>query len=163
MSFPVKRGLVAAAVAAMAAGVGVLPAHASDDVSWYITSEVEPGGQVFAKTQNANGGCTPNGPVTSPGLAEPLKWTIGGNFGTYAGYGTAVKKPGKYVASFTCTNGKKTSRSFTVKGTSEPTPTGTPTPTTAKPKPPAPKPKPKPQVVVKPQGAPATGGGYSAA
>ncbi|SDW40546.1 hypothetical protein SAMN05421504_101498 [Amycolatopsis xylanica] len=162
MSFPIRRGLVAAAVSALAAGVAVLPAQATEDVSWYIgPSPVDPGGQLYAKTQAANGGCTPSTPVTSAGLVEPLRWTIGGNFGTYAGYGTAVKKPGKYVATFTCTNGKKTSRTFVVKGTPEPTPTKTPTPTTTKPKPPAP--KPKPQVVVKPKGAPATGGGYSAA
>ncbi|MFD8495210.1 hypothetical protein [Amycolatopsis sp. NPDC059657] len=167
MSVLVRRGLIAVAVSALAMGVGVSPAQAAKDVSWsFGPSLVDPGGRLVADQHVDMGGCYPATPVTSPGLVEPLRWTMGGNFGRMSGYGTAVNKPGKYVASFTCKDGRKTSRTFVVKGTPEPTPTKTPTPTTTKPTPTTTKPKPpapKPQVVVKPKGAPATGGGYSAA
>lgn len=165
MSTAMRRGLVAVAVSALAVGVGVLPAQAEKpekpekEVAWYLgPSPVDPGGRMFADEHVDMGGCYPATPVTSPGLVEPLRWTMGGNHGRYSGYGTAIKKPGTYVATFTCNDGRKASQTFVIKGTPE---SPTPTPTTTKPKPPAP--KPKPQVVVKPKGAPATGGGYSAA
>jgi hypothetical protein len=67
--------------------------------------------------------------------------------------------PGWYVATMQCLDGGNGSayRTFSVGILDTPTPT--PAPTKPTPKPTKPKPKPAPQVVVKPQGAPQTGGG----
>lgn len=159
MSVLVRRGLAAAGAAALLAGVGAVPAQAAD-VLWGIgPSPVQPGGQVHVSMRAWAGGCAPGTPVTSPGLVAPIKWHgEAGNFPSYLGTGTVVKKPGKYVATFTCEDGRKASAKFVVAGTPAPDPT--PTPTKPKPKPTT---KPAPQVVVKPKGAPQTGGGYSAA
>ncbi|QKV74710.1 hypothetical protein [Amycolatopsis sp. Hca4] len=64
-------------------------------------------------------------------------------------------QPGVWYATMSCLEGGTGSwwRQFTVGAT------GTPTPTKPAPKPTKPKPKPAPQVVVKPHGAPQTGGG----
>ncbi|MER6669728.1 hypothetical protein ABT256_34575 [Amycolatopsis japonica] len=151
-----KKAMIGALVLGAAQLAVVTPAAAeAKDVSWFLApTEVEPGGQIYAETKAAMGGCGPATPVTSPGFAAPLQWTIGGNWGKAAGYGKVGKTPGKYVATFTCSDGTKTSRAFII--------IGTPPPTTKPPKPtpkPTPKPKPKPQVTVKPAGAPQTGGG----
>ncbi|MFE5501508.1 hypothetical protein ACFQ73_03020 [Amycolatopsis japonica] len=156
-----KKAMIGALVLGAAQLGVVVPAAAeAKDVSWFLApTEVEPGGQIYAETKAAMGGCGPATPVTSPGFAAPLQWTIGGNWGKAAGYGKVGKTPGKYVATFTCSDGTKTSRTFTVIGT----PPTTKPPTTTKPPKPtkttSAKPKPKPQVAVKPVGAPQTGGG----
>lgn len=145
-----KKAMIGALVLGAAQLAVVAPAEAKD-VSWFLQpTEVEPGGQIYAETKAAMGGCGPATPVTSPGFAAPLQWTIGGNWGKSAGYGKAGKTPGKYTATFTCLDGTKTSRAFTIVGT-PPTSTKPPKPTTTKPK--------APQVAVKPAGAPQTGGG----
>jgi len=151
----------------MAAGAATLtvaaPADAAE-VSWGLTQQVEPGGRVDAETHAALSGCTPGSSVTSKGFAAPLDWTEGGNFGRYGGHTTAIKTPGKYTASFTCSDGRKATGSFTILGTPPPSSTAEPKPPTTKPAPPEPttsktaKPA-KPQVAVKPAGAPQTGDG----
>jgi hypothetical protein len=151
----------------MAAGAATLtvaaPADAAE-VSWGLTQQVEPGGQVDAETHAALSGCTPASAVTSKGFAAPLQWTEGGNFGRYGGHTTAIKTPGKYTASFTCSDGRKATGSFTILGTPPPSSTVKPKPPATKPPTPAPttsktaKPA-KPQVAVKPAGAPQTGDG----
>ncbi len=153
-----KKAMIGALMLGAAQLAVIAPAAATTDPSWYLgPSEVGPGKQIYAETRAGAGGCTPKGPVTSPGLAEPITWTIGGNFGKYGGYGRVVKTPGKYVATLTCSDGRKSTRAFTVTGipptttTKPPTSTKPPKSTTTKPK--------APQVAVKPAGAPQTGGG----
>ncbi|MBE8523609.1 hypothetical protein ILP97_40020 [Amycolatopsis sp. H6(2020)] len=148
-------GLMAASAATLALSV---PASAADDPGWSLTSEVEPGGRIDAFLMNGtgSGACTPRGPVTSKGFAAPLEWTEGGNWGKHSGHTTAIRRPGKYTASYPCSEGRSATRTFTILGTPPPD-------TTTKPKPPTSKPKPakpaKPQVAVKPAGAPQTGDG----
>lgn len=143
-----KKAMIGAVMLGAAQLAVVVPATAETrEVSWFLQpTEVEPGGQIYAETKAAMGGCGPATPVTSPGFAAPLQWTIGGNWGKSAGYGKAGRTPGKYTATFTCSDGTKTSRAFTIIGTP-------PKPTTTKPK--------APQVAVKPAGAPQTGGGHA--
>ncbi|MFE6610339.1 hypothetical protein [Amycolatopsis sp. NPDC057786] len=139
-----KKVMIGALVLGAAQLAVVAPAAAATGPSWYLgPAELGPGARIYAETRAGAGGCVPNGPVTSPGLAEPIGWTIGGNFGKYGGYGHVVKTPGTYVATLTCTDGRKSARTFTVTGV-PPEPT---------------KPTPRPQVAVKPAGAPQTGGG----
>ncbi|MFC3451018.1 hypothetical protein [Amycolatopsis speibonae] len=155
-----KKAMIGALVFGAAQLAVIAPASAATDPSWGLApSEVEPGGQIYAETRAAAGGCTPKGPVTSPGLAEPVTWTIGGNFGKYGGYGRAVKTPGKYVATLTCTDGRESTRPFTVIGVPPATTTKPGKPTTSTKPPKSTTAKPKPQVAVKPVGAPQTGGG----
>ncbi|MEV6879249.1 hypothetical protein [Amycolatopsis sp. NPDC051128] len=149
-------GLMAASAATLALAA---PASAAGEVSWGMTTQVQPGGQIYAQVYAGMGsGCTPAGPVTSKGFAAPLAWTEGGNWGKHAGHTTAIRTPGKYTASFPCTDGRKATQAFTILGTPPPATTAKPKPT----KPPttskAPKPA-KPQVAVKPAGAPQTGDG----
>ncbi|WET78539.1 hypothetical protein P3102_31535 [Amycolatopsis sp. QT-25] len=168
-----KKVVLGALVLGAAQLAMIAPATAATDPSWYLgPGEVGPGAQIYAETRAGAGGCTPKGPVTSSGLAEPITWTIGGNFGKYGGYGRVVKTPGEYVATLTCSDGRKSTRPFTVTGVPPATTTKPPT-STKPPKPPKPskpskpsKPtksattEPKaPQVAVKPAGAPQTGGG----
>ncbi|KZB87599.1 hypothetical protein [Amycolatopsis regifaucium] len=159
-----KKAMIGALIVGAAQLAVIAPAAATEtgDVSWGLApTEVEPGGQIYAETKAAMGGCGPATPVTSPGFAAPLQWTMGGNWGKAAGYGKAGKTPGKYAATFTCSDGRKTSRTFTIIGT-PPTTTPKPPTSTKTPKPSkttTAKPKPKPQVAVKPVGAPQTGGG----
>jgi hypothetical protein len=159
-------GLMAASAVTLAVPAS---AGAAGDVWWSLTQQVDPGGRIDAEVLSGVGnGCSPDGPVTSAGFAAPLAWTEGGNFGRYGGHTTAIKRPGKYTASFPCSDGRKATASFTITGTP---PTTTPTkpkpPTTSKPQPKpttsskaptSPKPG-KPQVGVKPAGAPQTGDG----
>ena len=151
-------GLTAAAAATLAVAA---PADAAG-VSWGLTQQVQPGGQVDAETHAALGGCSPATPVMSKGFAAPLQWTEGGNWGRAGGHTTAIEKPGKYTASFKCTDGRVATGSFTILGTPPPSSSANPKPPTTKPKPPttstSPKPA-KPQVAVKPAGAPQTGDG----
>jgi hypothetical protein len=137
--------LTAATVQVAAAEVS--SAEVKEVVWWISPTEVQPGGQLQAGTAAYEGGCVASTPVTSPGLVAPLQWTTGGNYGRQGGYGTAVRRPGKYTATFTCSDGTKTSRTFTVLGT----PPATPTPKPTKPR--------TGQVPIKPVGAPQTGGG----
>ncbi|MEA5364106.1 hypothetical protein VA596_31550 [Amycolatopsis sp., V23-08] len=156
-------------IGVMAVGAAMLtvaaPASAAGEVTWGMTTEVEPGGQIYAQVLSGVGyGCTPTGPVTSKGFAAPLSWSEGGNWGKHAGYTTAIKTPGRYTASFPCTDGRTATQGFTILGTPPPTTTTKPKPPTTKPKPPSTKTskpaKPaKPQVAVKPAGAPQTGDG----
>jgi hypothetical protein len=161
-----KKTLIGVMVAGAATLTVAAPASAADEVSWGITQQVEPGGQIDAETHAAIGnGCSPRTAVTSKGFAAPLQWTEGGNWGRAGGHTTAIKIPGKYTATFTCSDGRVATGSFTILGTPPPTTTTTkPKPTTTKPKPPAsssskPAKPVKPQVAVKPAGAPQTGDG----
>jgi hypothetical protein len=161
-----KKTLIGVMVAGAATLTVAAPASAADEVSWGITQQVEPGGRIDAETHAAIGnGCSPRSEVTSAGFAAPLKWTEGGNWGRAGGHTTAIQRPGKYTATFTCSDGRVATGSFTILGTPPPTTTTTtkPKPTTTKPKPPASSSKPakpaKPQVAVKPAGAPQTGDG----
>ncbi|MGK3204791.1 hypothetical protein [Amycolatopsis sp. MEPSY49] len=158
-------GLMTAGAATLALAA---PADAAE-VSWGLTQQAEPGGRIDAETYAAGGGCTPATPVTSKGFAAPLVWSEGGNFGRIGGHTTAIRTPGKYTATFTCTDGRRATQTFTIVGTPPPSTTTKPKPpATTKPRPPEPtKPsnpaKPaKPQVAVKPAGAPQTGDGSAA-
>ncbi|KDN21372.1 hypothetical protein [Amycolatopsis rifamycinica] len=135
------------------------PASAADEVWWSLTPKVEPGGRITADVYAGLGhGCTPSAPVKSAGFTAPIKMGGVGNWGHMSGSTTAIKRPGKYTASFPCSDGRKAVGSFTITGTPPPT---SPKPPTTKPKPKPAKPaKPtKPQVAVKPAGAPQTGDG----
>jgi hypothetical protein len=153
-----KKTLIGLTVAGMATLTVAVPAEAAE-VGWGLTPQVEPGGRLDAETHAAIDGCTPATPVTSKGFAAPLQWTEGGNWGRAGGHTTAIRTPGRYTATFTCTDGRTATGTFTILGTppttTKPTntkPTDTPKPTkTAKPA--------KPQVAVKPVGAPQTGDG----
>ncbi|MFI5589069.1 hypothetical protein ACIA5G_28710 [Amycolatopsis sp. NPDC051758] len=153
-------GLMAASAATLTLGA---PASAAGEVAWGLTSQVEPGGQVSAETRAAVGsGCSPASPVTSKGFAAPLQWTEGGNWGRAGGHTTAIRTPGKYTATFKCSDGRVATGTFTILGTPPPSTSAKPKPTTTKPKPPAtskPAKPTKPQVAVKPAGAPQTGDG----
>ncbi|MFJ1763433.1 hypothetical protein ACIOD2_24190 [Amycolatopsis sp. NPDC088138] len=162
----VKKTLIGVMVVGAAALTLTAPASAADEVSWGITQQVEPGGRIDAETHAAIGnGCSPRTAVTSKGFATPLQFTEGGNFGRAGGHTTAIKIPGKYTATFTCSDGRVATGSFTILGTPPPTTTTTkPKPPTTKPKPPStttskPAKPAKPQVAVKPAGAPQTGDG----
>lgn len=137
---------------------------APGDVGWSLwPSEVAPGGEMHAETYAAQGnGCSPSGPVTSPGFAAPLKWTTGGNWGRAGGTGTATTRPGTYTATFPCTDGRVATATFTVVGTppSSVTPLPSPRPSSRPTTPPRRAPdRNQPQVTVRPVGAPQTGGG----
>ncbi|MEU3647877.1 hypothetical protein AB0E59_31130 [Lentzea sp. NPDC034063] len=114
--------------------------------------ELEPGGRIDSITEKWS--CQPT--LTSPGFAQPFMWTPGGP--RFIGYTTVVTTPGTYTATLNCGADRPLlTRDFTVKGT-PPTSTTTTTPPAVKP---APKPAPK-APVVKPKGAPQTGGGGTA-
>ncbi|SEC06977.1 hypothetical protein SAMN04489727_2449 [Amycolatopsis tolypomycina] len=156
-------GLLAASAATLALSA---PASAADEVWWSLTRQVEPGGRIDAQVYSGLGhGCTPAGPVTSAGFTSPITMVGMGNWGRMGGSTTAIRRPGKYTASFPCSDGRKAVESFTITGTPPPTttkpqpPTTKPKPPTAKPKPPKPAKPAKPQVAVKPAGAPQTGDG----
>ncbi|MFD9959779.1 hypothetical protein [Amycolatopsis sp. NPDC058986] len=161
-----RKTLVAGVCGAALIGAAQLATAApaaTGEVGWTLLPlEVEPGGQIYAQTYFGQGnGCAPTTPVTSPGFAAPLQWTIGGNWGKHGGYGTVVKTPGKYTATFTCYDGRVASKTFTVIGTPPTSP-----PATTKPAPPKTTAKPPKtgtsQVPVKPVGAPQTGAGGTA-
>lgn len=72
--------------------------------SWWLTPvEVAPGGEIWAGSDIISG-CPggPLGPVTSPGFAAPLQFTVGGNFGRFSGKTTAAATPGHYTATLDC-------------------------------------------------------------
>ncbi|WP_414943911.1 hypothetical protein [Amycolatopsis sp. cmx-11-32] len=139
-----KKVMIGAFVLGAAQLAVIAPATATTDPSWYLgPSELGSGEQIYAETKAAAGGCFPGGPVTSPGLAAPIQWTVGGNFGTHGGFGNVVKTPGEYVATLTCSDGRKSTRMFTVTGVP-------PKSTAARAK--------GPQVAVKPVGTPRPGG-----
>lgn len=142
-------GLTAASAATLALAA---PASAAGEGGWILTSTVEPGGRINADVYTGLGhsACTPTGPVTSAGFTAPLKMVGVGNWGHMGGSTTAIKRPGRYTASYPCSDGRSPTLTFTILGTPPPD-------TTTKTKP---KPKPaKPQVAVKPAGAPQTGDG----
>ncbi len=159
-----KKTLIGVMVAGAATLTLAAPASAAE-VGWALTQQVEPGGRIDAETHAALGnGCSPRTAVTSKGFAAPLQFTEGGNWGRAGGHTTAIKTPGKYTATFTCSDGRVATGTFTILGTPPPTTTTKPKPTTTKPKPPAtssskPAKPVKPQVAVKPAGAPQTGDG----
>ncbi|MFI6097351.1 hypothetical protein ACIA8G_17430 [Lentzea sp. NPDC051213] len=123
---------------------------------WSLNALVEPGGQMHTKVFRF--ACDPEGPITSPGFAEPLRPLVT-DPRWYEGTTTAITTPGTYTATLRC-SGKPDpfTTLFTIKGT-PPTSTSTPPPT--KTTPPAAKPKPK-APIVKPKGAAQTGGGGTA-
>ena len=141
-------GLMAASAATLALSV---PASAADEGGWSLTSKVEPGGRIDADVYTGLGhsACTPTGPVTSAGFTAPIKMVGMGNWGHMGGSTTAINRPGKYTASYPCSEGRSPTLTFTILGTPPPD-------TTTKPKPAKPA---KPQVAVKPAGAPQTGDG----
>ncbi|MCR3746207.1 hypothetical protein [Lentzea californiensis] len=130
-------------------------------IHWYLLpAEVEPGGTITAGGDMGTG-CRASGPLESPGFAEPLRFTRGGNFGRFSGDTKAITTPGTYEVVYQCENRPERSvKTFRILGT--PPTTTTPPPATTTPNPQAPKPKPKPKPVVKPKGAPETGGGGTA-
>jgi len=72
--------------------------------SWGLgPREVAPGGEISGGSDTIYG-CPggPEGPATSPGFAEPLQWTRGGNFGRFSGTTTVVTTPGTYTATLKC-------------------------------------------------------------
>jgi hypothetical protein len=156
-------GLMAASAATLALSA---PASAADEGGWSLTSKVEPGGRIDADVYTGLGhsACTPTGPVTSAGFTAPIRMVGMGNWGHMGGSTTAIGRPGKYTASYPCSEGRSPTLTFTILGTPPPDTTTKPKPKppTTKPKPPtsskAPKPA-KPQVAVKPAGAPQTGDG----
>ncbi|MEU4668061.1 hypothetical protein AB0F91_08840 [Amycolatopsis sp. NPDC023774] len=114
---------------------------------------------MHAETYAAQGnGCTPSGPVTSPGFAVPLRWSTGGNWGRAGGTSTATTRPGAYTATFPCSDGRVATATFTVTGTPPSSVTPPPSSRPATPQRPAPD-RDRPQVTVRPVGAPQTGGG----
>lgn len=120
-------------------------------VGWALYPEVvAPGGEMTAVTWSGIGGCEPRSSVTSPGLAAPIGFTIGGNFGKHEGHGHAGRRPGRYDATFACADGRHGHASFVVTGT---------VPPPGHPQVPG---RTQPQVPVKPRGAPRTGDGSSA-
>jgi hypothetical protein len=151
-----KKALIGVMVAGAATLTVAVPANAAE-VVWGLTQEVEPGGTVHAETPAASGGCNPSSPVTSKGFAAPLEWTEGGNFGKHRGQTTAIETPGKYTATFTCSDGRKGTETFTILGT--PPPSSTAKPPATRSSTPKPTKSVKPQVAVKPAGAPQTGDG----
>ncbi|SEP01885.1 hypothetical protein [Amycolatopsis saalfeldensis] len=138
------------------------PTAAPTSVGWSLwPAEVAPGGEMHVETYAAQGGgCSPAGPVTSPGFAAPIIWTDGGNFGYAGGKGKAGTRPGHYTATFTCTDGRVATGTFTITGT-PPTSSPTPPPSSRPSRPSAPPAK-HHQVAVRPAGAPQTGGGAPA-
>jgi hypothetical protein len=114
--------------------------------------EVEPGGTVTASISKFV--CIPQ-PATSPGFTEPLGVSIVPP-SLFQGSTKVIMTPGTYTATFRCSgNPTPLLRQFTIKA---PPTTTTPPATTT---PPGAKPKPKPPIV-KPKGAPQTGGGGTA-
>ncbi|EMD28441.1 hypothetical protein [Amycolatopsis azurea] len=72
--------------------------------SWGLgPREVAPGGEISGGSDTIYG-CPggPEGAATSPGFAEPLQWTRGGNFGRFSGTTTVVTTPGTYTATLKC-------------------------------------------------------------
>jgi hypothetical protein len=122
------------------------------EIKWYLVpAEVEPGGKISAGG-DVYTGCFSPGPLESPGFAAPLRFTRGGNMGRFAGDTTVITTPGVYEVAFQCFNRPERSvKTFRILGT-PPTTTTPPQPGTPKPKPP----------IVKPRGAPNTGGGGTA-
>lgn len=109
----VKKALIGLMTAG--ALLSAAPAHADQAVVWSLTQFTEPGGQVQAVVFSEwEVGCTPSGPVTSRGFTAPLRWTKDGEWGRFAGYATAVERPGKYLAVFPCADGRTATGSFTV-------------------------------------------------
>ena len=111
----IKKALVCALIIG-AAQIAIAAPATADEWWTLIPDVVQPGGVLYAETYGGIDGCDPITPVTSPGFAAPLEWTIGGNFGKHAGYGKAGLKLGTFVATFTCYNGDQLSKTFTVRG-----------------------------------------------
>ncbi|GHG25235.1 MULTISPECIES: hypothetical protein [Amycolatopsis] len=151
-------GLMAASAATLALSA---PASAADEGGWSLTSKVEPGGRINADVYTGLGhsACTPTGPVTSAGFTAPIKMVGMGNWGHMGGSTTAIKRPGKYTASYPCSDGRSPTLTFTILGTPPPDPTTKPKPPATQPKPSKPAKPAKPQVAAKPAGAPQTGDG----
>jgi len=126
------------------------------EISFGVTQLVEPGGEIYAKVIRNQ--CSIIGQITSPGFTKPI-YPITQQY-WHEGTTTAIATPGTYTATVHC-EGKPEpfTTLFTIKGT-PPTSTSTPPPATTT-TPPAAKPAPK-APVVKPKGAPQTGGGGTA-
>ncbi|MEU0881221.1 hypothetical protein ABZ345_21645 [Lentzea sp. NPDC005914] len=124
--------------------VGALP------IAWSLgPAEIEPGGTIYLQTNIYNGGCFPKSPLTSPGFAAPMK-VVGGNMGRITGDTTVITTPGTYEVVLQCSDRPESDvKTFRILG--DP-PTSTTPPPPGKPKPP----------IVKPKGAPDTGGGGTA-
>ncbi|MFE0024004.1 hypothetical protein [Amycolatopsis sp. NPDC059021] len=119
-------------------------------------AEVQPGGEISAGSDTING-CPGGalGPATSPGFAAPLRWTSGGNFGRFSGKTTVISTPGRYQATLKCAGTPIPGvLEFTILGTpSATTPPAAKTPGSGSGLPAGRTP------IVKPKGAPQTGGG----
>ena len=112
-----KKVLMGALILGAAQVMVAAPALAADEVSWTLyPAQLRTGDSIMAETFAGLSGCSPAGPVTSPGLAAPLQWTEGGNFGRYGGHGTAGPIPGQYTATFTCSDGRIAAKALTVIG-----------------------------------------------
>ena len=89
-------------------------------------------------------------PATSEGFTAPANLTqVHGDGDRVVGETTAITTPGTYTATIPCLKGGPVVNQFTIKASATPPPPGTP----------APKQKPP---IIKPKGAPQTGGGGTA-
>ncbi|MET9628940.1 hypothetical protein ABZX92_15890 [Lentzea sp. NPDC006480] len=121
---------------------------------WFGPLEVEPGGKIYANGDMTSG-CRAVSPLTSPGFAAPLELASAGMWGGYRGETTVTTIPGTYEVVWQCNDGpERDVKTFRVLG-------DPPVPPTTTTQPPPGKPQPKPPIV-KPKGAPQTGGGGTA-
>lgn len=113
----VTKAILGAVVIVGAAQLAMATPAMATGTEWTLTpAMVQPGGELYAETFAGLNGCSPATPVTSPGLAAPIEFTDGGNFGKHGGSGKAGLRLGTFVASFTCSDGVTTSQTFTVRG-----------------------------------------------
>jgi hypothetical protein len=105
-----------------------------------LSKEIKPGGPVTLVAYCKGG---EKSQVTSPGLVAPIVLTFAEATGQARASGKAVDRPGRYTATFEC-KGHAVKTTFTILGDNGANP------------------RPAPQVVVKPKGAPQTGGGFLA-
>lgn len=125
----------------------IKPRQAGDDLlQWgFDKAEAEAGGTITVR-MNRTTTCVEATAVTSPGFVAPIEFNRFDDADTVSGQGKVIDTPGTYQATMNC-GGQPVTRTFTIKAKA--------------PSAPKPEQKPKPQVV-KPKGAPQTGGGATA-
>jgi hypothetical protein len=141
------RGLkrTTTALAALGVAFALTPVATAQDAGFQLDQAAYDPGQQVTVTATLVSGCE-NSAVTSPGFKAPIVFSArSGIPRMYNGTGTAADRPGTYTAQATC-KGEVVTRTFKINGIAAPPPV---------------KPKPKPPVV-KPKGAPQTGGGGTA-
>ena len=117
-----------------------------DDHMTLSATEIQPGGTIRVSVQSSytlSSEC--GGDATSPGFVAPI--TLGmASHTIHSGEGLVITKPGVYKVTVPCSSGSPLTQSFTIVGA----------PTTSQPTNPPANP---PTKIVKPVGAPQTGGG----